>query len=296
MTTDTGSYLAEVFGFPITNRSDEAEKARQRHWCPFTNSRCAKQSRLLDFPFGVCSVSYHGHVCAVCPRRFEQRGSLPDTSKVLEDLARHYFGDINNVVAFPEVGLPRIGTIDYVLVQHAPLHPEVTDFVAIEFQTDSTTGTGAIVQGLRDFVAGQDIHRQTYRFGMNTYDTIKRFVTQLLNKGIVYEAWDVKCYWVVEEYIYTNLVRRYGVRPDGFEPEAASRFALYALEPANGVDERFDLNLRRFVSITVDEMYQAMRTNPGLPSKEQFVRGLNARLRARLGVHFSRSARGDETM
>ena len=46
---------------------------------------------------------------------------------------------------------------------------------------------------------------------MNTYDTIKRSITQLLNKGIVYEAWGVKCYWVIEEYIHANLVRRYGL-------------------------------------------------------------------------------------
>lgn len=285
MKTEAGSHLAEVFGFPIDNRSVEAESARQRYWCPFADSRCTKQSRLLDYPFGVCSVHHHGHICAICPRRFEQRGSLPGTPKVLEELAHHYFGTVNNVVAFPEVGLPRIGTIDYVLVQHAPLHPEVTDFIAVEFQADSTTGTGAIVQGLQDFVAGQDIRHRTYRFGMNTYDTIKRFVTQLLNKGIVYEAWGVKCYWVMEEYIYANLVKRYGVRGDGFEPEAASRFALYTFERVN---ERYDLILHRLVSITVDEMFQAMRTNPGLPSKDQFLRGLNARLRARLGVHFTR--------
>jgi hypothetical protein len=41
------------------------------------------------------------------------------------------------------------------------------------------------VQGLRDFIAGQDVRERSYRFGMNTYDTIKRSVTQLLNKGIV---------------------------------------------------------------------------------------------------------------
>lgn len=58
MRADSGSYLAEVFGFPVNNRSDEAENVRQRHWCPFTDSRCAKQSRLLDYPFGVCSVRY----------------------------------------------------------------------------------------------------------------------------------------------------------------------------------------------------------------------------------------------
>lgn len=44
----------------------------------------------------------------------------------------------------------------------------------------------------------------------------------------------------MEEYIYTNLVKRYGVRGDGFEPEAASRFALYTFERVN---ERYDLIL-----------------------------------------------------
>jgi hypothetical protein len=64
--------------------------------------------------------------------------------------------------------------IDYVLVKHKPMQAEVQDFVTVEFQTDSTTGTGKLVQGLRDFVAGQDIQKRTYSFGMNTYDTIKR--------------------------------------------------------------------------------------------------------------------------
>jgi len=123
MTTHTGSSLAEVFGFPLNSRSAEAEEARRRHWCPFTHSRCAKQSRLLDYPFGVCSVQYGADICAICPRRFEERGALPGTPKVLEEMARHYFGDINNVVAFSEVGLPNIGTIDYVLARHAPISP-----------------------------------------------------------------------------------------------------------------------------------------------------------------------------
>lgn len=283
MTITQGSAPAEMFGFPPDNCSPEAEKARQRYWCPFMDRRCSKQSRLLEFPFGACSVRHGDEICAICPCRFEERGSLGATAKVLEELARHYFGDTNNVVAFSEVGLPSIGTIDYVLIQHAPMQPTVSDFIAVEFQTDSTTGTGAIVRGLRDFVSNQDIQSRTYRFGMNTYDTIKRFVTQLLNKGIVYEAWGVKCYWVIEEYIYANLVRRYGMRNEGYAPESASRFALYSLEPAQG---KLSLTHSRFVSITVAEMYEAMRTNPGLPSKSNFIQGLNARLRAQLGLRF----------
>lgn len=284
MNRNSGNYPAEIFGYPVSNRSAEAEDIRRRHWCPFTDRLCSKQSRLLEYPFGVCSVQYHGEVCAICPRRFEERGSLRNTPIVLEQVARHYFGDVNNIVAFSEVGLPHIGTIDYVLVLHPPMQPEVIDFVTVEFQTDSTTGTGAIVQGLRDFVDGQDVQAQVYRFGMNTYDTIKRSVTQLLNKGIVYEAWGVKCYWVIGEYIHANLVKRYGLQNDGYTPESASRFALQTLEPSG---DRLTLTPKRYVSISVEEMYRAMRNNPDLPNKDQFVQVLNAKLRARLGVKFA---------
>jgi len=196
----------------------------------------------------------------------------------------HYFGNFNNIIPFPEVKLPNVGTIDYVLVRHKPMKAEVDDFVTVEFQTDSTTGTGQIVQGLRDFVAGRDVQKQSYQFGMNTYDTIKRSITQLLNKGIVYEAWGIKCYWVIQEYIYANLVNRYGLKKDGYASEHASRFALYDLVRIN---DRLTITPTRFVSTAVDEVYQAMRHNPSLPNKDKFVRVLNTKLQAKLSVKFS---------
>jgi len=118
---------------------------------------------------------------------------------------------------------------------------------------------------------------------MNTYDTIKRSMTQLLNKGIVYEAWDIKCYWVIQDYIYANLVNRYGLKQEGYLPEHASRFALYDLVQEG---DRLHLMPSRFISTTVEEVYQAMRNNPGLPDKNGFVKTLNAKLQARLSVRF----------
>ncbi len=275
---------AEIFGFPPENRSDAARKARQQHRCPFVDKPCNKQSRLIDYPFGVCSVEHHGNINAVCPRRFEERGSIESVPRIIEDVAVHYFGDFNNIIPFAEVRLPNIGTIDYVLVRHKPMKAEVEDFVTIEFQTDSTTGTGQLVQGLRDFVDGRDVKKQMYAFGMNTYDTIKRSMTQLLNKGIVYEAWRIKCYWVIQEYIYTNLVNRYGLKKEGYVPEHASRFALYNLIRRGN---RLTLTPSRFVSTTVDDVYRAMKNNPGLPNKDKFMIALNAKLKAKLGVTFS---------
>ena len=206
---------------------------------------------------------------------------MSDVPKPLEDIARHYFGDLQNIVLFPEVALPHVGRIDFVLVRHKTMKPEVDDFTPVEFQTDSTTSTGHLVNGFRDFQEGQDLTNKNYLFGMNTYDTIKRAITQLMNKGIVYESWNAKAYWVMQEYIYANLVRRYGLRKDGFSPKDSSYFALYDIVTKQ---DRLTLQSTRYISTTVDEVYQAMRNKPTMPSKDSFVQGLNNKLRLKLNV------------
>ena len=51
----------------------------------------------------------------------------------------------------------------------------------------------------------------------------------------------------------------------------------------------------RFISTTVDEVYQAMRNNPGLPNKDEaaslpeFVQELNTKLQARLSMQLSQT-------
>ena len=282
MSTKPGNRPIEIFGYPIWNRTKEAQDARRRYWCPFQEVQCTKKSRLIDFPFGVCSAEHGGGFRAICPNRFEEQGSIHGVSKVIEDITLHYFGDSNNIIVFPEVNLPNIGNIDYVLVRHKPMKPEVDDFISVEFQSNSTTSTRGLVDGMTEFLQGDDIQGESYKFGMNTYDSIKRAVTQLINKGIVYELWDTKCYWVIQEYIYTNLVNRYGFKTKGYSANHASRFALYNLVPKGN---RLSLKGTRFVSTTVDEVYRAMRKNPSIPKKDEFVNKLNAKLRLELSIH-----------
>lgn len=278
-----GNRPAEIFGYSIYDRSPEAEATRKRHWCPFADAKCYKISRLIDYPFGVCTVQHHDKFYSVCPRRFREQGSIEGTPQVLEEIALHYFGDLSNVIYFPEVRLPNIGSIDFVLVRHKPMKAEVDDFVPVEFQSDSTSGTGQLVQGLQDFVSGQNIEERKYAFGINTYDTIKRSMTQLFNKGLVYEGWGVKGYWVIQEYIYANLVKRYGLKSSDYSAEHASRFALYDLVRQG---DRLALVHSRWVSTTVDDVYQAMRQNSGMSNKDAFVNSLNVKLRARLQLDF----------
>jgi hypothetical protein len=281
MTKNPGNRPAEIFGFPATNRSDAAQEVRERYLCPFMQSTCDKKSRLLDFPFGVCTVEHSGGIRAVCPHRFDERGTIEGVPIVLEDLAKHYFGDVNNTVIFSELSLPNVGRIDYVIVRHKPMTREVDDFMTVEIQSDSTTSTGKLVEGMRDFQQGNNLSLKSYGFNMNTYDSIKRAITQLMNKGMVYEHWGTKCYWVIQEYIYANLANRYGFKPDGFAPGDASIFALYDIIPDG---DRLRLAPTRLVSTSVEEVYQAMRHNRAIPQKDEFVRRLNAELRLKLNV------------
>ena len=152
---------AEIFGHTIEHKQKVTVKGRRKYWCPFVDKKCNKQSRLIKFPMGVCSVKYGDQVIALCPRRFLQ------DEIVFEDIADHYFGTRHDLLVFSEVRLPDVGTFDYVMLKHKPLSYEIEDFVIIEFQTGQTTGTGNLVKAFKDLLDGEDVKEKTYNFGLN---------------------------------------------------------------------------------------------------------------------------------
>ena len=218
----TERYPAEVFGFPVDNRSREAEKSRRQHRCPFVAATCNKQSRLIAYPMGVCSACVNGQAIAICPRRFLERQT------VFRDIALDYYGSTTDLLLFSKVKLQGVGSFDYVLVRHKPMSSEIDDFVIIEFQTDQTTGTGKLVDALQDFVDGKDVTASHYAFGLNTYDTLKRSYTQMLNKGVAIEYWGQRVYWVLQRHLFDNLAQRY---QPAFTPGSSNTnvFAIYDL-------------------------------------------------------------------
>ena len=197
-------YPSEIFGYYWKDASIEAKSAKKNYHCPFHDSRCYKKSRLVDYPFGVCTAHTDGKEIALCPRRFLERGII------FRDIAKAHFGSIHNILVFSEVGLTGIGNFDFVMVKHKPLSTVVEDFAVIELQTGQTTSTGKLVQGFRDFMeSGTFAPKATYNFGINTYDIWKRTFTQILNKGIILEKWKRKIFWVVQEPIFEYFRVKY---------------------------------------------------------------------------------------
>lgn len=263
-------YPSEIFGYYWKDASNDAHSARKKHYCPFHDSECFKKSRLVDYPFGVCTAHTDGKEIALCPRRFLETGI------VFRDIAKMYFGSIHNIVVFSEVGLPGIGNFDFVMVKHKALSTIVEDFVVIELQTGQTTSTGKLVDGFKDFMeSGAFASDVTYNFGINTYDIWKRTFTQILNKGIILEKWQRKIFWVVQQPIFDYFQHKYRLGSLKYDPSHSSVFFLYDLGLRGN---RLSLSQTSICSSTIDALFEAFRTNHEIPPVERFVERLQSKV------------------
>jgi len=274
-------YPAEIFGYPVENKTKEAKGIIRNHLCPFSNMvRCSKQSRLLKYPMGICSVWWpNNSPIAICPKRLLQ------DKTIFIKVADYVFGTTDNVLLFSKVKLKRIGSFDFVLVKHKPISDEIDDFCVVEFQTDSTTGTGKLVKAMKDYMKEKDITKNFYAFGMNTYNTIKLSFIQMLNKGQVFEVWNKKIIWVVQEYVYKNMVNRFGLEDMKLKKDDANLFLIYDIDQSSNPNQ-YQLIIKDIKSSTIENLMKAFR-RATLPKIDDFIKILYQKLRLKLGIRIT---------
>ncbi|MBD3377495.1 hypothetical protein GF406_20875 [candidate division KSB1 bacterium] len=263
-------YPSEIFGYYWQNNSPEAKSNRKKHFCPFHDSTCFKQSRLIDFPFGVCTAHYDGAELALCPRRFLENAT------VFRDIAKHHFKNINDILVFSEVGLKGIGNFDFVMIKHKPMSIEIEDFVVIEFQTGQTTSTGKLVEAFSEYLnTGHFNQKLSYGFGINSYDIWKRSFAQILNKGIILEKWKKKIYWVVQDQIFQYFQKKYRLNTLKYHDSHSTIFALYDFKKT---ESSLALYQTRIFSSTIDDLFNAFRQNDEIPPVEEFISRIQTKI------------------
>jgi len=269
-------YPSEIFGYYWENKSYNANACRKGHLCPFHGSKCFKQSRLIDIPFGVCTAHYDGAELALCPRRFLE------SSTVFRDIAEHHFKNLNNILVFSEVGLNGIGNFDFVMIKHKPVSIEIEDFVIIEFQTGQTTSTGKLVEAFLDYTkTGHFNEKFSYGFGINSYDIWKRTFTQILNKGIILEKWKKKIYWVVQDQIFQYFQKKYRLNTMSYNDSHSTVFTLYDLKKK---ENSLVLNQTRIFSSTIDDLFNAFRQNDEIPPVEEFIGRIQKKIKDNINL------------
>lgn len=186
--------LAEVFGFPIDNRSSEAERFIKNKLCPYNNKvpSCTKDK--ANDPLGVCSIYEDNQTIITCPIRFREDWLIA------EDAAQFFFKADVPWTSITEVRLNdkngnTAGNIDLVLVSYDE-RGRVIDFGSLEIQAVYISGNIR-----RPFERYISIRNQSKNFSWSgpnfpkadfLSSSRKRLAPQMLYKGGILTEWRKK--------------------------------------------------------------------------------------------------------
>jgi len=204
-----------------------------------------------------------------------------ENNTVFVDVCNEIWGNTNNILLFSEIKLQNVGSFDFVLVKHKPLSSKVEDFCVVEFQSDSTTGTGQLVEALKDFMESNKV-KEKYSFGLNTYNTIKLSYIQMLVKGQLLEKWNKHIFWIMQSYVYENMINRFCLTDMEYNFNKNTKYFLYDLERENNLDI---LKLQNKKASTINNLLKAFTHQP-TPSLDDFVEVLENKIKLNVGLSF----------
>ena len=200
--------LAEVFGFPIDNLSDTANRYRAKKLCPFNNKipNCTKDK--ANDPLGVCSVFEADSTAITCPIRFREDWIIAD------DAADFFFPPDARWTSLTEVRLKdkygkSAGNIDLVLVSYNS-HGMVTDFGALEVQGVYISGN--VRNPFEHYMQDPAGRAQMKWKGKPNYpgpdylsSSRKRLAPQLIFKGGILNSWNKKSAVALDRGFFNSL-------------------------------------------------------------------------------------------
>ena len=219
--------LAEVFGFPPDELSEEVERYRRSKLCPYHNKvpSCTKDK--ANNPLGVCSIHDGGEVTITCPIRFRQDWLIA------EDAANFLFTPGTAWTSLQEVRLnsadgKSAGNIDFVLVAYDDTG-KITDFGSLEVQAVYISGN--VRQPFEHYMSDRENRREMIWTSTNVRadylsSSRKRLVPQMLYKGSICKTWRKKQAVALHRGFYNTLP----VLPEVAEEDADVAWLVYDLE------------------------------------------------------------------
>lgn len=279
--------LAEVFGFPTDNRSEEAERIMHNKLCPFNNKspNCTKDK--ASAPLGVCSIPDGESPTIICPIRFRQDWLIA------EDAAAFFGFAPGTWTSLPEVRLNdkngrSAGNIDLVIVSYDE-RGRLTDFGSLEVQAVYISGN--VRQPFEYFMEDREGRQNMTWESRPRADYLsssrKRLMPQLVYKGGILRAWRKKQAVALHKNFFATLPKPPTVAPE----DAEIAWLIYDLkhDPA---ENRYNL-VREEVVYTEFEPALLKITSPEPGSVENFAAVLQGKLDEELSNPPDAPALGD---
>jgi hypothetical protein len=238
--------LAEVFGFPVTDMSANANRHRTKRLCPFNNKvpNCTKDK--AQDPLGVCGVFYESEIVITCPIRFRQQWLIAD------DAAEFFFGTDAKWTTLTEVRLKdaeggSAGNIDVVLCAYDKAG-KVYDFGALEVQAVYISGNvrnpfehymeAPAKRSGMDWTTEENYPRPDYLSSSR-----KRLAPQLIFKGGIINAWGKKSAVALNTGFFNTLPKL----PEVSKEQADIAWLIYDLKPPEKDGMHYELFRERIV-------------------------------------------------
>lgn len=276
--------MGEVFGFPISNVSDQGTRHIKKKLCPFNNKvpNCTKDK--ANAPLGVCSVFDGDNQSPVitCPVRFRENWLIA------ENAAEFFFGEDESWTSLTEVRLPdahgkSAGNIDLVLVSYDK-NGRLLDFGTCEIQAVYISGN--IRRPFEEFMKSPEANRDFDWKGELHYprpdflsSSRKRLAPQLLYKGGIVHSWGKKQAVVLDSAFFATLPDI----PTVPREKADLVWLIYDLV-LNLVSNRYELTLVNTVYTSFGEsMLKVTTAEPG--KLEDFASKLQAKLDEQLDAN-----------
>ena len=255
--------LAEVFGFPANNMSDDGKRYRTNRLCPFNNKvpNCTKDK--ANNPLGVCSIfNRGGEVVVTCPVRFRQSWIIADHA------AEFFFSSGTKWTTLTEVRLrdkqgKSAGNIDIVLVAYDD-SGKVTDFGALEVQAVYISGN---VRNPFEFYMANPPERQdmdwsarpNYPAADYLSSSRKRLAPQLIFKGGIFKAWGKKTAVALNTVFFATLPKLEEVPKENAEVA----WLIYDLVHNNDTNLYSLTKTREVYTRFHDSLEKITRSDPG---------------------------------
>ena len=271
--------LAEVFGFPVTNVSERAERYRYNRLCPFNNRvpSCTKDK--ASDPLGVCSIFDEGEIAVTCPIRFRQDWIIA------EDAAGFFFPAGASWTSLTEVRLndkdgKSAGNIDVVLVSYNG-RGRVLEFGALEVQAVYISGN--VRRPFEHYMEDPSARRNMVWRGRQHYpradylsSSRKRLAPQLIFKGGILNAWGRKLAVAMDKNLFQTLPEL--VETNRETAEVA--WLVYDLQ-SNSTGTEYMLSRHRVLYTSFETaLTQITRPEPG--GEPDFIERLQAKLDKKL--------------
>jgi len=254
--------LVEVFGFPVDNFSDNANRHRAKKLCPFNNKvpNCTKD-KAAD-PLGTCCIAAGTGTAITCPIRFRQHWVIADHG------AEFFFPKGARWTSLTEVKLKdkhekSAGNIDLVLVAYDE-SGTVIDFGGVEVQGVYISGN---VRKPFEYYMKDPKNRFNMDWKNADYwpspdylsSSRKRLAPQLIFKGGIFHTWKKKTAVVLDAGFFATLPTLKEVPKE----KAEMAWFVYDLDFSKG-ENFFTLKRKKTVYTSFnDSLNQITKSDPG---------------------------------